>query len=94
VLPYFLFCFAKKESSKEKRRFFAKGSAGKKKAIRCFLKLYSATWRWLSAYRLLLFKGINGMSLKDSLISFLNHIYGIKKAPSNALRLSTYHQIS
>jgi hypothetical protein len=49
MFPYFLFCFAKKESSKEKRRFFAKGSAGKKIAKRCCLKHYSATWRWLSA---------------------------------------------
>jgi hypothetical protein len=84
MLPYFLFCFAKKESSKEKRRFFAKGSAGKKIAQRCYLKHYLAAWCWLSAYRLQLLKGIKYIERQASFLSDINRIYGIKKAPSYA----------
>jgi hypothetical protein len=53
VGSYFSFCFAKKKSSKRKRRFFVNCSADKKIALRCYLKLYLAAWRWFFAYGVL-----------------------------------------
>ena len=73
--PYFL-CFAK-ESNKE-RRFFSKGSAGKKGLYAVIAVRLQSSWRWFSAYHCPDLAKSSGIA-KNKHQSFECRIYGIKR---------------
>ncbi|MES2701639.1 MAG: hypothetical protein V4649_03320 [Bacteroidota bacterium] len=84
ALMVLLFLFLpKRKSSKKKRAFFAKGSAGKKRLYAVVAPLCSAGWRWFYAYRLLQL-GIESKSASMVLLSFSLSSLRRKKAPLGA----------
>ncbi len=86
---YFSFASPKRKVTKEKA-IFGQRLRRPKKALRCYVQLSWATWRWFFAYRLLLLSFLHRLSFRSLCNRLIPHLRQ-KKAPSGTQLHLYYH---